>query len=61
MIDPSEVASRIAILGWGSLIWEVHPAFDVYHWEWLADGPTLKLEFSRKSTSRKGALNPRDR
>ncbi|KAB2676666.1 MULTISPECIES: hypothetical protein [Hyphomicrobiales] len=48
--------TQIAILGWGSLIWDVRPEFDMYHDEWLLDGPTLPLEFSRISESRKGAL-----
>jgi hypothetical protein len=46
----------IAILGWGSLLWEIHPEFDKQHREWQLDGPMLKLEFSRKSKSRNGAL-----
>lgn len=49
-------APRIAILGWGSLIWDERPEFDEQHEEWQADGPVLKLEFSRISESRKGAL-----
>ncbi|BAV50373.1 Uncharacterized protein MLTONO_5471 [Mesorhizobium loti] len=48
--------TQIAILGWGSLIWDVRPEFDNYHDEWLPDGPVLPLEFSRISESRKGAL-----
>lgn len=48
--------SRIAILGWGSLLWEPHDAFDKWHDKWLCDGPQIKLEFSRISTSRLGAL-----
>ena len=47
---------QMAILGWGSLIWDVRPEFDRYHDEWLPDGPVLPLEFSRISESRKGAL-----
>jgi hypothetical protein len=49
--------SEIAILAWGSLIWEARPEFDEQHgqnWRW--DGPTLKVEFSRISTTRQGAL-----
>lgn len=49
-------APKIAILGWGSLIWDIRPEFDKHHEEWLPDGPVLKLEFSRISESRKGAL-----
>lgn len=47
---------KIAILGWGSLIWDIRPEFDEFHEEWLCDGPELKLEFSRISESRKRAL-----
>ena len=44
------------MLGWGSLLWEAAPEFDQWHDPWRLDGPTLKLEFSRVSSSRKGAL-----
>ena len=47
---------RIAILGWGSLLWDKRPEFDEHHDPWRFDGPELPLEFSRISTSRKGAL-----
>jgi hypothetical protein len=49
---------RIAILAWGSLIWDTGwPKFDEQREEsWLEDGPTLPLEFSRVSQSRDGAL-----
>ena len=49
---------RIAILGWGSLIWDKCPEFDEQHEAWqLGTGPEIKLEFSRISaTSRAGAL-----
>lgn len=47
---------RIAILGWGSLLWEGGTEFDRWHEPWEYDGPTLKLEFSRISASRSGAL-----
>ena len=48
---------KIAILGWGSLLWEGGQEFDKRHdTPWRLDGPTLKIEFSRKSTSRQGAL-----
>jgi len=47
---------RVCILGWGSLIWDVRPEFDDHHRKWQFDGPTLKLEFSRVSESRQGAL-----
>ena len=46
---------RVAILGWGSLIWE-GSAFDKWHDDWRYDGPILKLEFSRVSASRLNAL-----
>lgn len=47
---------KIAILGWGSLLWDTRPEFDEHHGDWLYDGPELKLEFSRISESRGGAL-----
>lgn len=47
---------QIAILGWGSLLWEGGAEFDRWHDEWRLDGPALKLEFSRISSSRSGAL-----
>jgi hypothetical protein len=49
--------TRIAILGWGSLLWdESQKEFDEQHDDWSFDGPVLKLEFSRKSTSWLNAL-----
>jgi len=47
---------RIAILGWGSLLWEGGREFDHWHGPWEYDGPTLKVEFSRVSEERLGAL-----
>jgi hypothetical protein len=48
---------KIAILGWGSLLWDkTHREFDKHHGAWKFDGPVLKLEFSRKSASRLNAL-----
>lgn len=47
---------QIAILGWGSLLWEGGPEFDRWHDDWRYEGPSLKLEFSRISWSRLGAL-----
>lgn len=47
---------RTCILGWGSLIWDTRPEFDEQREPWQSDGPTLKLEFSRVSKSRLGAL-----
>jgi len=49
----------IAILGWGSLLWDDHPKFATFkeqHYPWQFNGPTLRLEFSRVSESRDGAL-----
>jgi hypothetical protein len=49
--------TTIAILGWGSLLWDkAHKDFDERHEDWTLDGPVLKLEFSRKSASRRDAL-----
>jgi hypothetical protein len=50
------MAKRIAILGWGSLLWEDGGEFDRWRDEWAFDGPHLKLEFSRISKTRLGAL-----
>lgn len=47
---------RIAILGWGSLLWDADAEFDQHHHNWQLNGPTLNLEFSRKSARREGAL-----
>lgn len=47
---------KIAILGWGSLLWEGGEEFDLLHDAWQEDGPNLKLEFSRISETRYGAL-----
>ena len=47
---------KIAILGWGSLLWDKRPEFDDQHAEWQRDGPILRLEFSRVSKMRLGAL-----
>lgn len=47
---------KIAILGWGSLLWDERPEFDKQHEEWKFDGPNLKIEFSRVSKTRNGAL-----
>jgi len=51
--------TKIAILGWGSLLWDKNKAqqkFDKHHGPWKFDGPVLKLEFSRKSRKRLNAL-----
>jgi len=47
---------HIAILGWGSLLWDQRPEFDDHHGLWELDGPNLKIEFSRISQTRGGAL-----
>ncbi len=51
-----EMPVQIVILGWGSLLWDKHPEFDEQHESWQYDGPVLKVEFSRVSKSRLGAL-----
>lgn len=47
---------KIAILGWGSLLWEGGAEFDKRHDSWSVNGPTLNIEFSRISQKRLGAL-----
>ena len=47
---------KIAILGWGSLLWDRSNEFDEQHEAWQFDGPNLKLEFSRVSQFRNDAL-----
>lgn len=47
---------KIAILGWGSLIWEPREDFKKYIGAWEEDGPILPIEFGRISDSRNGAL-----
>lgn len=59
--DQREIGSvimpkRVAILGWGSLLWDPNPVFDAWHDPWQFDGPVLNIEFSRISESRGGAL-----
>lgn len=53
---PAPRPLRIAILGWGSLLWDHAPRFDAQHGPWQRGGPELPLEFSRISTRRAGAL-----
>jgi hypothetical protein len=49
--------TRIAILGWGSLLWDrSNRDFEKHHSPWKFDGPWLKLEFSRISKTRLNAL-----
>lgn len=50
------VAARVAVLGWGSLLWDASPRFDDQHEAWQFDGPEIRLEFSRVSQRRNGAL-----
>lgn len=47
---------KVAILGWGSLIWDIQPDFDSQVGAWNNNGPVLPVEFCRISDSRKGAL-----
>lgn len=47
---------QTAILGWGSLLWEGGSEFEQWHDGWKNDGPSFKLEFSRVSAVRLGAL-----
>lgn len=47
---------NIAILGWGSLLWEGGAEFDQTHSAWQSAGPSVKLEVSRISKTRAGAL-----
>jgi len=47
---------KIAILGWGSLIWEPRDDFKKCMGKWENDGPILPIEFTRISYSRNGAL-----
>lgn len=47
---------KIALIGWGSLIWEPGNLTTHVRGGWKTGGPELPLEFSRKSTSRSGAL-----
>ena len=48
--------NSIAILGWGSLLWDNDEKFDGQHGPWFCDGPKIRIEFSRISSTRKGAL-----
>jgi hypothetical protein len=54
----TRTSDQIAILGWGSLLWDAqnNRYFDALHGPWMLDGPELQLEFSRKSQTRSGAL-----
>lgn len=46
----------IAVLGWGSLLWDQRLEFDDHHGQWEFDGPELQIEFSRISSTRGGVL-----
>jgi hypothetical protein len=46
---------KIAVLGWGSLIWDIRE-FNNYIGEWKKSNLKLPIEFSRISSSRDGAL-----
>ena len=46
----------IAVLGWGSLLWDKRAGFDEFHGAWEPGGPELHIEFSRISSTRAGAL-----
>ena len=49
--------SRIAILGWGSLIWDLEILAPHVAGDWLMEaGPSLPMEFSRISPKRKLGL-----
>ncbi len=50
------VNGKIAVLGWGSLLWESRDDYNKYIGKWEDDGPILPIEFSRISDSRNGAL-----
>ena len=63
MPNPRQTRVGIAILGWGSLLWEnttdKAEEFNQHHGGWNPDndsGPSLTLEFSRISASRSNAL-----
>lgn len=51
-------SSKIAILGWGSLLSDDPEQSSSWHGPWLNDGPSLKIEFSRISQTppRRGVL-----
>ncbi len=55
-IMSNKSSNKIAILGWGSLLWEPGDIFKEQIGEWVEDGPVLPIEFSRISGKRNGAL-----
>jgi len=50
------MSKGIAILGWGSLIYELGELESYVASDWKDGGPKLPIEFSRVSSSRDGAL-----
>ena len=50
------LANNIAVLGWGSLIWDRRADFDSQVGAWADGGPQLAVEFCRISKSRGDAL-----
>ncbi len=57
MTEEKKEPPKIAILAWGSLIWDdKYPEFDKQRGQWEKEGPILPLEFSRVSSSRDQAL-----
>ena len=54
---PERLRGRIAILGWGSLIWDLDDLAPKVEGDWLiGHGPDLPMEFSRISPKRRRAL-----
>lgn len=56
LTEEVQVVPRIAILGWGSLLWDGRKEFNSQIYNWELNGPSLQLQFSRISISREGAL-----
>lgn len=55
--EDSRLAGRIAVIGWGSLIWDLDDLAPKVEGAWLMRaGPVLPFEFSRISPKRKLAL-----
>lgn len=49
--------SAFAVIGWGSLIWDLHDLAPVVRGPWrMREGPALRMEFSRISPKRRRAL-----
>ena len=54
---PAQQDGAIAILGWGSLIWDIDNLASKVTGDWrMAAGPRLPIEFSRISKKRRGGL-----